>query len=273
MKTFVYARIYEDQNDSEIWRLSDRQLKDLYLVRRIKNNFLKTKTFIHSFDDKKRLARISVDYCRRFNNNLKCEKYIYKHICAIYQSSNHKQKKCKQATTRNNKTSISRRSWLFMILNFLLCISEKLSYKMTTSNESSLVKSNFLIINSWVARLESYSNRCFAKTLMRIFNHDAKIEYIDSSCLDLTQNRIFVNNISNLLIFDLNKQLNAHRITKIVETSFKYFISSSIDLVLKVDDEWRRIHDLIVIPTIASTTLSVLENKMWKTWGTRDLYC
>ena len=182
-------------------------------MRRIKNDFFKAKTFIYSFDDKRRLARISVDYCRRFNNDLKCEKYIYKHVCAICQSSNHEQKKCKQATTKSNKISISRRSWLLMISNSLLCISEEFSYEMTTSKETSLMKSNFLIINSWVARLESYSNRCFAKTLMRIFNHDAKIEYIDSFCLNLIQNHIFVNNAFNLLIVDLNKQLNAHRIT------------------------------------------------------------
>ena len=206
-KTFVYARIYEDQNDSEIWRLIDRQLEDSHLIRRVKNNFLKTKTFIYSFDDKKRLVRISVDYCRRFNNNLKCEKCNYKHVCVICQSSNYEQKKCKQATTKSNKISIFRRSWLFMISNFLLCISERFSYEMTTSKEFSLMKSNFLIINSWVARLEDYSNRCFVNALMRIFNHDAKIEYIDSSYLNLTQNHIFVNNIFDLLIVDLNKQL------------------------------------------------------------------
>ena len=236
-KTFVYARICEDQNDLEIWRLIDKQLKNTYLVRRIKNSFFKAKTFTHSSDDKKRLARVSVDYCRRFNNDLKCEKCIYKHVCAICQSSNHEQKKCKQATTRSNKTSISRRSWLFMISNFLLCISEEFSYEMTTSKESSLVKSNLLIINSWVARLESYSDRCFVNALMRIFNHDVEIEYIDTFCLNLTQNHIFVNLVSNLLTIDLNKQLNAHRITKIVEIFFNHFISSSLDLILKVDDE------------------------------------
>ena len=212
-KTFVYARICEDQNDLEIWRLIDKQLKNTHLVRRMKNNFFKAKTFTHSFDDKRRLARVSVDYCRRFNNDLKCEKCIYKHVCAICQSSNHEQKKCKQATTRSNKISISRRLWLFMISNFLLCINEKFSYEMTTSKEFSLVKSNLLIINSWIARLESHSNRYFANALMRIFNHDAKIEYIDSFCLNLIQNHIFVNNAFNLLIVDLNKQLNAHRIT------------------------------------------------------------
>ena len=72
---------------------------------------------------------------------------------------------------------------------------------------------------------------------MRIFNHDAKIEYIDSSCLNLTQNHFFVNNAFDLLTIDLNKQLNAHRIIKVVEMSFKHFISSSLDLILKVDDE------------------------------------
>ena len=71
---------------------------------------------------------------------------------------------------------------------------------------------------------------------MRIFNHDAKIEYIDSSCLNLIENHIFVNNAFDLLIVDLNKQLNAHRITQVVETSFKHFISSSLNLILKVDE-------------------------------------
>ena len=72
---------------------------------------------------------------------------------------------------------------------------------------------------------------------MRIFNQDAKIEYIDSFCLNLTQNHIFVNNAFDLLIVDLKKQLNAHRITQVVETSFKHFISSSLDLILKVDEK------------------------------------
>ena len=30
---------------------------------------------------------------------------------------------------------------------------------------------------------------------------------------------------------------------------------------------------LTVMPTIASTTLSILGDKMWKTWGIKDLYC
>ena len=71
---------------------------------------------------------------------------------------------------------------------------------------------------------------------MQIFNHDAKIEYIDSSCLNLTQNHVFVNNTFDLLIVDLNKQLNVYRITQIVEISVKYLISSSLDLILKVNE-------------------------------------
>ena len=262
-KTFVYARICEDQNDLEIWRLIDKQLKNTHLVRRVKNEFLKAKTFTHSSDDKRRLARVSVDYCRRFNNDLKCEKCNYKHVCAICQLSNHEQKKCKQTTTKNNKISIFRRSWLLMISNFLLCINERFSYEMTISKETSLMKSNLLIINSWVARLESYSNRCFAKTLMRIFNHDAKIEYIDSSCLNLIENHIFVNNAFDLLIVDLNKQLNAHRITQVVETFFKHFISSSLDLILKVDEKWRRIHDLFYSKVVKSIFVNAHISKTW----------
>ena len=262
-KTFVYARICEDQNDLEIWRLIDKQLKNTHLVRRVKNDFFKAKTSTHSSDDKRRLARVSIDYYRRFNSNLKCEKCNYKYIYAICQSSNYEQKKCKQATTRSNKISVSRYSWLFMISNFLLCISEKFSYEMTTLKEISLVKLNFLIINNWVARLESSSNRYFAKTLMLIFNHDAKIEYIDSSCLNLTQNHVFVNNTFDLLIVDLNKQLNVYRITQIVEISVKYLISSSLDLILKVNERWRRIHDLFYSKVVKSIFVNVHISKTW----------
>ena len=137
------------------------------------------------------------------------------------------------------------------------------SYEMTTSKATSLVKSNLLIINNWVARLESHSNRCFAETLMRIFNHDAKIEYTDSSCLNLTQNHIFVNNALDLLIVDLNKQLNAHRITQVVETSFKHFISSSLNLILKVDERWRRIHDLFYSKVVKSIFVNAHISKTW----------
>ena len=98
---------------------------------------------------------------------------------------------------------------------------------------------------------------------MRIFNHDAKIEYIDSSCLNLIENHIFVNNASDLLTIDLNKQLNAHRITRIDETFFKYFISSSLDLILKVDDEWRRIHDLFYLKVVNSLFVNVYISKAW----------
>ena len=262
-KTFVYARICEDQDDSEIWRLIDKQLEDPHLVRRVKNNFLKTKTFIYSLDDKKRLVKVFVDYCRRFNNDLKCEEYNYKYVCVICQSSNHEQKKCKQTTTRSNKISVSRRSWLLMISNYLLCISEKSSYEMTILEEFSLMKSNLLIINSSIARLEDHSNRCFANALMRIFNHDAKIEYIDSFCLNLIENHIFVNNAFDLLIVDLNKQLNAHRITQVVETSFKHFISSSLNLILKVDERWRRIHDLFYSKVVKSIFVNAHISKTW----------
>ena len=137
-----------------------------------------------------------------------------------------------------------------MISNFLLYINEKFLYEITISKKSSLVKSSSLIINNWVAKLESHSNRYFANALMRIFNHNIKIELIDSSYLNLTQNYIFVNNVLNLLIVDLNKQLNAHRITKVIKIFFKHFISSSLDLILKVNDEWQRIHDLFYLKIV-----------------------
>lgn len=85
-KTFVYARICESQNDLEIWKLIDKQLENTHLMRRIKKSFLKSKTSLYSSTtNKNRFSRqfVLIDYCRRFNNDLKCKECAYKHVYDI----------------------------------------------------------------------------------------------------------------------------------------------------------------------------------------------
>ena len=172
-------------------------------------------------------------------------------------------KKCKQATIESNKISLSRRVWFFTISISLLCISEKFSYDVTLSEESSLLKLELLIIDNWITRLQKHSNRIFANALVRNFTHDAKIDYINSSCLNLTQNHIFANNAFHILIADLIKQLKAHRIIKVAKISFKHFIFSSLDLVLKTNDEWRRIHDLFYFKISKFLFVNAHISKTW----------
>ena len=126
----------------------------------------------------------------------------------------------------------------------LQSISEIFLYNITLANESLLNDKDSLKANMWEKYLIKHSNRKFSFTLIRMITHDAKIEYIDSNILFLISNHFFAFFAFDILTTDLYKKMKTYRITRIQKISIRYLISSSLDLVSKVIDDWRRIHNL-----------------------------
>ena len=79
---------------------------------------------------------------------------------------------------------------------------------------------------------------------MNIFTFGAKIGYIGPDQLALAENHLSASNAPDILTKDLNKQLEADRITRLQCRPQDHFISSPLGLVPKADGGWRRIHDL-----------------------------
>jgi hypothetical protein len=101
-----------------------------------------------------------------------------------------------------------------------------------------------LIEEKWLIR---YASRSFwfdvHRVILDIIQCDAKIEYIDSSQLILSKNLIFVNEASDIITNDVNSQVEKSRIAQ-VNNVLEFFISFSLELVSKSNDDWRRIHHL-----------------------------
>ena len=126
----------------------------------------------------------------------------------------------------------------------LYSISEASLYDITPADESMLKESKSLNVHRWRFYLRHHSDRKFVHTLMRIFTHDVKIEYIESKRRFLINNHSSASCASETLAVDLQKQRDAHRIVQINKILSTSFISSSLDLISKADEEWKRIHDL-----------------------------
>ena len=92
--------------------------------------------------------------------------------------------------------------------------------------------------------MQHHPDRRFAKTLVAIMTYGARVEYIGPSQLLLSTNHPSASNAPEVLTTDLQKQMEAHRITRVTGTPTAHFISSPLGLVPKADGGWRRIHDL-----------------------------
>jgi hypothetical protein len=87
-----------------------------------------------------------------------------------------------------------------------------------------------------------------------ILRFEAQLSYQESSdVLILSQNLTSIENDLDVIEKQLNSDLKMKRVIKIQANSF--LISSSLDLVLKSNDKWRRIHHLS-----HSNTYSVNDN-------------
>ena len=79
--------------------------------------------------------------------------------------------------------------------------------------------------------LEKHEDREFAETLTDIFTFGAKIGYIGPDQLALAENHLSASNAPDILTKDLNKQLEADRITRLQCRPQYHFISSPLGLV------------------------------------------
>jgi hypothetical protein len=113
----------------------------------------------------------------------------------------------------------------------------------TLIDEMSLRDLDSLKRNDWLDMLRDYSNLTYTRVIFDIIQCDAKIEYIDSSQLILSENLIFVNEASDIIINDVNSQVERSRIAQI-NNILEFFISFSFELVSKLNNDWRRIHHL-----------------------------
>ena len=252
-KIFMYVRISEIQNDSKSWMIIDKRMKNNHLVRRINFDDNKLKKFKF---DKLVEEDVSYNFCKRFNNDIDYSNYFWKHQCVVCQFDNHDMKKCSQifnfSISTTNRIFVENfcRHWLVSIISIsLLSISESFSYELTSKNASSLKNSNSFHVETWEAYLQRHFDRRFVKTLIQLITCYVKIKYIEFNQLLLSSNHFFVFNAFDILTNDLHKQIKIHRIIRVQKTLFTHFISFFLKLISKIDENWKRIHDLSYLKT------------------------
>jgi hypothetical protein len=59
---------------------------------------------------------------------------------------------------------------------------------------------------------QNHFNLTYTRVILNIFSYDAKIEYIDSSQLILSENLIFINKAFDIITNDVNNQVEKDRI-------------------------------------------------------------
>jgi hypothetical protein len=84
--------------------------------------------------------------------------------------------------------------------------------------------------------LRDHSDLTYTRVILDIIQCDAKIEYIDSSQLILSENLIFVNEASDIITNDVNSQVERSRIAQVNDV-LEFFISFSLELVFKSNDD------------------------------------
>jgi hypothetical protein len=84
--------------------------------------------------------------------------------------------------------------------------------------------------------LRNHFDLAYMRVIFSIIQCDAKIEYIDSSQLILSENLIFVNDVSNIITNDVNSQVERNKFSQVNEI-LEFFISFSLELVSKSNDD------------------------------------
>jgi hypothetical protein len=84
--------------------------------------------------------------------------------------------------------------------------------------------------------LRDHSDLTYTRVILDIIQCDAKIEYIDSSQLILSENLIFVNEALDIITNDVNSQVERNRIAQVNDV-LEFFISFSLELVSKSNDD------------------------------------
>jgi hypothetical protein len=84
--------------------------------------------------------------------------------------------------------------------------------------------------------LRNHFDLTYTRVILDIIQCDAKIKYIDSSQLILSENLIFVNEASDIITNDVNSQVERNRIAQVNDV-LEFFISFSLELVSKSNDD------------------------------------
>lgn len=96
----------------------------------------------------------------------------------------------------------------------------------------------------WELLLNGHPDRVYAKTLVLITKHGARVGYAGPHRYLLNKSHPSALEAPQILTQDLQKQRAHDRITKLDDVPEPPFISSPLGLVPKHDGGWRRIHDL-----------------------------
>jgi hypothetical protein len=76
----------------------------------------------------------------------------------------------------------------------------------------------------------------YTRVIFDIIQCDAKIEYIDSLQLILSENLFFVNEAFDIITNDVNNQVERKKIAQVNDV-LEFFISFSLELVSKLNDD------------------------------------
>jgi hypothetical protein len=115
--------------------------------------------------------------------------------------------------------------------------------------------------NDWSNMLQDHSNLAYMRIIFSIISCDAKIEYIDFFQLILSENLIFINDVSDIITNDVNNQVEKNRISQLNKI-LEFFISFLLELVSKSNDDWRRIHHLF---HLKRSSINDHISREWKT--------
>ena len=122
--------------------------------------------------------------------------------------------------------------------------SEELLYDVAFDNVFMLEIKMSLKVKAWRLYLLEHFDQHFVSKLLGIIKRGVNVEYIGNKKFLIFINHRSVNEVFDILTTDFNKQRTAQRMSKMSFSLFSHYICSSLGLVLKHDDEWRRIHDL-----------------------------
>lgn len=126
----------------------------------------------------------------------------------------------------------------------LIFVSEGFPYDLSSADEPDLRAIGPLRIEGWFSCLKDYPDRFFVATLLGIIRRDAKIGYVGPHCFRIVANHASANEAPDVLTVDVNKQLQAGRLTVLSAPLPNPYVCSSLGLVPKHDGGWRRIYDL-----------------------------
>jgi len=126
----------------------------------------------------------------------------------------------------------------------LIFVSEGFPYDLSPSDEPDLQSIGPLLIEGWCKCLYEHPDRHFVSAILGIIKRGAKIGYIGPQVFRIDVNHTSANEAPNILTADVNKQLQAGRLTVLTPPLPEYYVCSPLGLVPKHDGGWRRIHDL-----------------------------